>query len=286
MKTFLIIVFILLVLVVLTALALSFYLTRRKDEGERHDPSEFGLEYETVKIKTADGLTLTGWYMPAIASDRAVLILHGHGTGMDLDLPHANILHQNGYNVMMIDFRGHARSEGKMITFGYLERRDVQAAVACLKGKGMRKVGLMGFSMGGMTAILAAPLCPDVDVVIDDGAPPRLTSAIQGFIIENSLPKFLAPPLAWLTVAGTSLRLGVNLFAYEPVRWVGRVAPRPLFIIHGDLDQYGPDIDDLLKAAPLAQVWRAADAGHVQACNVHPEEWNKKVIDFLNCYLA
>lgn len=286
MKTFLIIIIVLLVLVVLAALALSLYLTRRRDEGERHDPSEIGLEYESVKIKTVDGLTLTGWFMPAKGSDRAVVILHGYGTGMDLDLPHAGIFHAAGFNVLMIDFRGHARSEGSMITFGYLERRDAQAAVAYLKAKGMRKVGLVGFSMGGMTSILTAPVCPDVDAVIDEGAPPRLTSAIKGYIVEIGLPKFLAPPLAWLTVAGTSLRLGVNLFAYEPVRWVAKIAPRPLFIIHGDLDQYGPDIDDLLTAAPFAQVWRVPDAGHVQAANVHPEEWNKKVIEFLNRNLA
>ncbi|HWQ46087.1 MAG TPA: alpha/beta fold hydrolase [Longilinea sp.] len=286
MEIMLIVMAVLLGLTLVLSIVLSFLLTRRKDKGERHDPKEFGLEYETVKIKTADGLTLTGWFMPVKGSDRAVLILHGHGTGMDLDLHHAQVLHQNGFTVLMIDFRGHARSEGKLITFGYLERRDALAAVAYLKACGMRKVALMGFSMGGMTSILTAPICPEVDAVVDDGAPPRLTSALKGYIVEIGLPKFLAPFLAWLTVVGTSLRLGVNLFAYEPVRWVGKIAPRPLFIIHGDLDQYGPDIDDLLKAAPFAQVWRVPDVGHVQACNGYPEQWNKKVLDFLNCNLA
>jgi len=44
-------------------------------------------------------------------------------------------------------------------------------------------------------------------------------------------------------------------------RWTGKIAPRPLFIIHGDLDQYGPDIGDQIKPTFFAQVWRVPDAG-------------------------
>ncbi|MGB9777757.1 MAG: alpha/beta hydrolase, partial [Anaerolineae bacterium] len=140
--------------------------------------------------------------------------------------------------MLLLDFRAHGRSPGRRATFGYLERWDVQAAVEFLQGRGMRRIGLLGFSYGGIASMLAAPICPDVGAVVTDGGPARLRSAIIGRGAELGLPKWLVAFLAWLTVAVTSACLGVNLSRYEPVRWVGKIAPRPILFIHGDLDPY------------------------------------------------
>jgi pimeloyl-ACP methyl ester carboxylesterase len=270
-------------LVLVVGLGLSFYMTRCQSLTEIHTPAEYGLAFEEVDFKASDGLSLCGWWVPAPGSERAVVILHGHGGSMDWDIHRAPALHAAGFNVFLFDFRAHGRSDGRLATFGYLERLDVQGAVEFMKRRGMRRIGLLGFSYGGMASVLATPICPEVDAVITDGGPARMKTAIIGRCVEANLPRGLAAFLAWLVIVVTSLRLGVNLSRYEAVRWVGQIAPRPIFFVHGELDQYCPDFDELYAAAKQPkEVWRLPGVGHTKASETYPEEFRRRVIGFFD----
>ncbi len=262
-------------------LALSFKLTQRAYLKEVNSPAEYGLPFEKISFQTADNLTLRGWLVPGSDPERVVVILHGHGGSIDYDLQYVPYLHAAGYNVLQFDFRGHGRSQGNVVTLGYLERMDVQAAVKFLLGRGLSRIALHGFSQGGMVAITSAPICPEVAVVVDDGAPVRLSTAIHVWGREHHVPAALIPILSSLVIGSASLRLGVNLYRYEPVRWVGKIAPRPLMLIHGEQDQYVPDFDDLLKAAHPSEVWRLPNEGHTTTSINRRDEYWKRVIAFL-----
>ena len=271
-----------LLVIVLITIGLGLYVSRRFYVAEVHTPLDVGLAYETVDFFAEDGIHLTGWWIPAAGSDRAVLQLHGHSGSMDCDIGFVPNLHAAGFNVLMIDFRGHGRSGGKRVTFGAKERLDVQAAAQWLKHKGMRKVGAVGISLGGMSAICGAATCQEIDALIDDGAPARLWSAIIGWGYERHLPDWLCALPAWQAVVGASLLAGVNIFSYEPLRWIDRIAPRPLMIIHGDRDPYCPEIEEMIRRAAPQVVWRLPDAGHTQAHQLYPGEYNRRVVEFLN----
>ncbi len=267
------------------SLGLSFLLTRRSYLKEVHTPADFGLAFEEISFRTADGLTLHGWLVPGRDPERVVVILHGHDGSIDNDVQWVPYLHAAGYNVLQFDFRGHGRSEGNVVTLGYLERMDVQAAVKFLLGRGLRRIALLGFSQGGMVAITSAPVCPEVAVVISDSAPVRLRSGVRTWCREHHIPLVVAPLLSFLTFSAASLRVGANLYRYEPVRWVGKIDPRPLMLIQGDRDQYVYDFDDMLKAAHPTEVWRLPDEGHTTASiNLRDVYW-KRVIAFLERYL-
>jgi pimeloyl-ACP methyl ester carboxylesterase len=215
-------------------------------------------------------------------------MMHGYGGSMDPDVQYVPALHAAGFNVLMFDFRAHGRSDGEVCTVGYLERQDALAAVDFVRGKGVVRIGFLGFSMGGIVAILTAAICPHVAAVIADGCPARFRTALSVHGVELRQPAWLSAPLAWLALAVTSLRVGANQFAYEPVRWVGQIAPRPLLFIHGDHDQYvpPPDFDALVAAAgPTAEVWRVAEAGHRTVDQVYPEEYRRRVVGFFDRYL-
>jgi len=263
-------------------LGLSFFFTKRAHLKEINSPAEYGLEFEKIAFQTADGLTLRGWLVSGSDLQRVVVILHGHGGSIDYDLKYVPYLHAAGYNVLQFDFRGHGRSQGNAITFGYLERRDVQAAVKFLCGRGLTRIALHGFSLGGIIAMVSAPICPEVSVVIDDGGPARMRTALGGWCLERGIPGWLARPVVWLMLAATSLRFGANFFHYEPVHWVGKIAPRPLMMIHGDRDQYVTDFDDLLRAAKPSEVWRLPEEGHVTVSINQRDEYWRRVIAFLN----
>jgi pimeloyl-ACP methyl ester carboxylesterase len=277
---------ILIVLILTVGLALSFYFTHRSQLGETHSPDEYGLEYETIEFTTSDKLTLRGVWIPTTASDKAVIILHGHGTSYDFDVYRAAYLHEAGFNVLLFDFRAHGRSEGKRMTFGYEERRDVSGAIEFLHQKGIKHIGLLGFSYGGMVAMIFAADNPGLEAVISDGGPVRMRTAIASRGVEMGFPLWLTKPLAWLIINMTSIRLGVNLFQYEPIRWVGKISPQPIFFIHGDHDQYLPDFDELYAAARQPkELWRLPKAGHTTASQFYPEEHARRVIEFFNHYL-
>jgi uncharacterized protein len=274
-------------LLLILGFSLSFYLTRRYPLGEVHSPGEFGLAFEEITFPAADGLMLSGVWIPADDSDRAVVILHGHGNSMDLDIQRAPYFHQAGFNVLLFDFRAHGRSAGNLATFGYLERRDVLGAVEFLKKRGIGHIGLLGFSYGGMASMLSAPLSPEINAVISDGGPARLRSALVGRIVEMGLSRMVGCFLAWLAVFTTSLRIGVNLFQFEPIRWVGKISPRPIFFIHGEMDKYLFDFDELFQAAnEPKQAWRVPGVDHTKVSEAFPQEFYRRVISFFDQYLA
>jgi pimeloyl-ACP methyl ester carboxylesterase len=279
----LIIVFLLILVI---GLVLSFYFTHRAQLSEVHSLDEYGMEFEAIELQTSDRLTLGGVWIPADGSDKAIVIMHGHGGSYDYDLYRAPALHTAGFNVLLFDFRAHGRSEGKRMTFGYEEQRDVLAAIAFLHKRGIRHIGLLGFSYGGMAAMISTPNSPDVEAVISDGGPARIRTAIARHAVELGIPLWLGKALAWLIISMTSLRLGVNLFRYEPIRWVGKIAPRPILFIHGNHDQYLPDFDELYAAARQPkELWRLPDAGHTTASQLYPEEHARRVIEFFQRYL-
>jgi fermentation-respiration switch protein FrsA (DUF1100 family) len=282
--------FIIFALLLIGSMALGVLLTRRAYLVDTHTPAEVGLNFEEITFPAADGLLLSGWWVPAPVekqrSQRVIIQMHGHGGSMDPDIQYLPAWHGAGYNVLLFDFRGHGRSQGNAITFGYLERRDVQGAIRYIKdNKGLQHIALVGFSLGGMVAITSAPICPEVGAVVEDGAPIRIWSAASVWAVEHKLPIFLGKILAWMAVLGASLRIGANLFQYEPVRWAGRIYPRPLMIIHGELDQYLPDFQDLLKAVQPDELWRLPGVGHTQVSVVYPHEYRQRIIAFLDRYL-
>jgi fermentation-respiration switch protein FrsA (DUF1100 family) len=123
--------------------------------------------------------------------------------------------------------------------------------------------------------------------VVSDGGPARLWTALAGWGIERGVPRWLAEAVAWPAVAMASLRLGINLFRYEPLRWVGAIAPRPILLIHGDLDPFLtlPELNRLVAAAGAPEVWRVADAGHRTVDERYPAEWRRRVIAFFDQHL-
>lgn len=279
-------ILIIILIILATGLILSFHYTRHAPLGETHSPNEYGLQSEAVEFKATDGLNLRGVWIPAPGSDKVVIIMHGHGGSYDSNVYRAPALHEAGFNVLLFDFRAHGRSDGRRMTFGYEERRDVLGAIEFLHSRGMQNIGLLGFSYGGMMAMLTAPISADVEAVITDGGPARLMTGAAAWGVERGLPLWLTRGLAWLFLSTTSVRVGANLFHYEPIQWVGKISPRPIMFIHGDRDLLCADFDDLYAAAKEPkELWRLPEAGHTMASQLYPEEYTRRVIDFFKRYL-
>ena len=165
------------VLVIVAFLGLSAYLGASATRVERvaieGSPANKGLTFEDVSfLSKSDGLTLRGWYLPSQDSEQIIIMLHGgemHRADPSIDmLGIAAELIDNGYNVLMFDMRGHGESEGERLSAGYHERKDLLGAIDFVKGRGFERIGVLGFSMGGATALMTAAESTDIDCVVAD----------------------------------------------------------------------------------------------------------------------
>ena len=72
-------------------------------------PDRLNLEYEDIYLKTADGETLHGWWLPALTDEPAkgtIYFLHGNAQNVSAHILNAAWLPEQGYNVFTIDYRG------------------------------------------------------------------------------------------------------------------------------------------------------------------------------------
>jgi len=233
-----------LIVIIAMSMALSVFLTRRHPQQVFASPTEYGLEFEEIEFITLDHIRLRGWWIPTKNTKQTLIFLHGYSGSMDPDLKYAPALHHAGYNILMFDFRAHGRSEGKVTTLGAVEVRDVQAAIEFAKTRESLKIGLMGFSMGGRTALLtAAESGQEISAVISDGGPLRLSYAILQQSKEKRFPWGVRHLLTWSMLLGALIRSGRNLFTIDPIRKVSQLKGIPIFLIHAELDPYTRMVD-------------------------------------------
>jgi uncharacterized protein len=125
-------------------------------------PADIGLAFDAVRLGTADGETLAGWYIPAPAARGTLLYLHGNGGNIGHRLDQIAVFHRLGLNILIIDYRGYGASSGKPGEAGTYQ--DALAAWAYLiqeKRHPPDRIILFGESLGGsIAAWLAARQTP------------------------------------------------------------------------------------------------------------------------------
>jgi fermentation-respiration switch protein FrsA (DUF1100 family) len=237
-------------------------------------PASVGLEYREVELLSTDGVSLSAWWVPAEGSSLAAVLVPGWG-GYKFDehlLQTIPVYHGAGYSVLMLDLRAQGESDGARRTLGYREVRDVRGALAWLQRQGYRldQVVLHGWSMGGATALRAAP-GTGVAAVVEEAGYADLPLLLRGKIPEFVRFGGLLEP-AILLVG----RLFPDFDPWDvvPKNEAAKLSDEgvPLFIIHSSGDEIVPHEQARILAAayPEASVWKLEGYGHVEAYE-HPE---------------
>lgn len=113
---------------------------------------------EVVEFDTADGVRLSGWFLPARGQpDRtavpAVLIFNGNAGDRSHRLPLAEALAERGYSALLFDYRGYAGNPGTPSEDGL--RADARAAVGALAARpevDPERIAYFGESLGSAVA--------------------------------------------------------------------------------------------------------------------------------------
>jgi hypothetical protein len=242
------------------------------------EPVALGRPYEQVTLHTADGLALAAWYVRS--RNGAAVVSYPTRGGRSAQ---ARMLVRHGYGVLLLDARGYDGSQGDPNAFGWDDAKDIDAGVTWLRRQPDvvdRRIGGIGFSVGGETMLQAAAANAGLRAVVSEGAGARsfrehLLYGPRGWF---SLPEAVVQSTALAVMSGTAPPPSLKDL-------VPRIAPRAVFLIYAGKGGGGEEFNaTYYEAAAKAStwLWRIPESRHVGGFQARPGEYERRVIGFFD----
>lgn len=220
-------------------------------------PQDIGLQYEVVELTTTDNVKLHNWLIKAEQPRGVVLFLHGNAENISTHIGSVYWLPEQGFDVLLLDYRGYGRSEG-VADFPQVYL-DVDAAyhwVAQYAEQRELPLFILGQSLGGaISSYYFSTLAPaerrfnavaldavfsgHSDIARDVASRSIITWPFQ-FIVAHLVPQDFDPKAHIANLAPTPLlffhspddeiipfRQGQKVFerAQEPKQWITTAGP-------------------------------------------------------------
>jgi dipeptidyl aminopeptidase/acylaminoacyl peptidase len=236
---------------------------------------------EEIYLRTVDGPQLRAWYYPS-ENSAAIITLGGTGGALGENLPLAGPLIAEGYGILQIDSRACANPPST-VTLGFLEADDARAGLAYLKSRpdvDPSRVGLYGFSMGGVAAIRAAARNPEIAGVVAEGGYYNL----GGDIVEAGRSQPLSRRIFLFSIAGMFwLQTGINPWASSPIDDLPKLSPLPILLIYGENEvDASRAFEQFAAANEPKELWVVPGGSHGGNHLAAPEEYRRRVIHFFD----
>lgn len=227
-------------------------------------PDELGLPWEWVEFNTSDGLRLSGWFITC-ENDRGTLIFcHGNNGNISNRIEVAEIYHRLGFNVLLFDYRGFGRNDGRPNEKGTY--RDVDAAWRYItedRGITPERIVISGKSLGGPIAAWCAAQHTSAALIIE-----------STFTSMHAIGIKLYP---WLPVRA------LLTFSYNTREYLRHVKC-PVLIVHSVDDQLIPFShgENLFRNAPEPKEFLRISGPHGNGYLQSGQEYIEGVEGFLN----
>jgi uncharacterized protein len=253
------------------------------------DLQKVGATRQDFLVHAPDGIVLRGWSVHAHEPNgNWVLLFHGvsdNRTGMS---GQAELLLRHGYDVLMMDSRDHGESGGTLATYGWLERRDVQAISDALYAAEMpHKLFELGSSMGAAIALQSAAVEPRISGVVAESSFSDLREVLYDYAGLKSqlwLGETFFRPAVWTALPLAEQAGGFRAVDVSPEKAVA-ARPFPVLLICDDLDRQIPcrHTERIFAAAAGSKtLWEVPGAYHARALGAAPDEYERRVIAFLD----
>lgn len=278
----------------LVIVSISTYIGWKLTHPEKKElddlPSNYNLNYKDIEVGSRlDQTRLSAWQIETENDPKGVIIF-SHGYGMNRlqeELPAlalANDLVERSYHVLLFDYRNSGKSDGSLTTIGYLEQEDLLSFVDYAKDTYPDlPIGVIGFSMGASTAMIAAQKETAIQAVVADSPFAHLREYLEDNLSHwSNLPNF---PFTRVMMTVIPVMTGIDADQVSP-RDAIRNMETPHLLIHGDADKAIPyqQSEQIVKQSKKgnASLWIAPDVGHVQAYATFPSEYKERVIQFFD----
>jgi pimeloyl-ACP methyl ester carboxylesterase len=125
------------------------------------EPGDYALRYRTFSFSNDTWSALVDWHAPTArqpARNGTVVLVHGWSMDAGMMLPWAVAFAERGFRAVVVELRGHGRSQAGRMGYGKREADDVLAVVAHLRRKHRvaEPLHLFGISYGAVTVLHAA----------------------------------------------------------------------------------------------------------------------------------
>lgn len=282
----------------------KFAMHRRNDrDATTHNIDRYAAEYRDdiswyhqipkeiwhLDEKHLDDDKMIASYIPsAQPSQKTVIIAHGFKGNRATMANYAKMFHRMHFNVLLPDNRGQGQSDGKYITFGWMDQIDYQNWIKMLihkKGADV-KILLFGVSMGGaIVSMLSGDKLPkQVKCTISDCGYSSVTAELN-YVLGKwfHLPKY---PFNEVINLINKVKLGYYMTDVSTVKQL-RKCHLPIFIIHGARDKYVPtymSFQNYQAAAGPKALWIVPYASHGESYWINPQRYQEKIEIFLKHY--
>lgn len=226
---------------------------RRYGRPPRRDPVEPDSSLRDaidVEIRAVDGATLRGWLResPSTGPSAAALVLHGWGGSAADMLPVSEVLVALGLHVLLLDARGHGRSDDGAVVSMPSFADDVRVALGWMRSAPQvdsSRILLVGHSVGAGACLFVASEDPDVAAVVS-----LASMADPSSFMAQRLRRFMPASLASLALRYVEHAIGHRFAEFAPIYTIARTKA-PVLLVHGLRDTTVPVADAyrLLKQA-------------------------------------
>ncbi len=255
-----------------------------------------GEGFRSATIQSVDGLILWSALIPAQGeSHRWAICMHGYYDTHESMGAIAKHYHDHGWNVLIPDQRGHGKSEGDYVGWGYDERLDLLGWVNYITRRDHEaQIVLHGVSMGAATVLMATGgvLPRQVKAAISDCSYTSIEEEMRHVLQSGVRQQFSRPLPAPAGVLFAALRksvlrrAGYDLKDAAPIKAVS-LSKTPTLFIHGSKDDFvpAPMMNRLYQAArcPKSFLW-VPEAGHALSVGTNPELYWTAARTFLQEY--
>ncbi|GAA0178053.1 alpha/beta hydrolase [Clostridium sediminicola] len=242
---------------------------------------------EDICITTDDGLKLKGIYFKAKPnSHKTIIIVHGITVNMATSIKYMQMFAKRGWNVLIYDHRRHGKSEGRLTTYGYMEKYDLDKWVNWVKDKepNNRILGLHGESMGAGTVLQYAGINKFVDFIIADCGFSDLNKLVR-IRMKEDYHSFLIPLISLADIR-VYRKAKFKIKDISPINII-KNSSIPTLFIHGKEDRYVPtfmSVEMYEAKKNNKKLYLADGAKHADSIRVDRERYEKEVFDFINEY--
>lgn len=248
-------------------------------------------DFETLEMNAFDDIKLNGYLLEAKEpTNKIVVMAHGYlGHAKQMGLYGEYYYEELGYNFFTPDLRGHGKSEGDYIGFGWHDRIDIIDWMNLLVDQfgPDTEIVMHGISMGAATVLMASgeELPGNIKVIIADSP---YTSVHDLFAYQMKrmfhLPAF---PVLQSTSLVSKAKAGYSLTEASALKQVEK-ADVPILYIHGDADEFVPTkmTNKLYEnTASETEMLTIDGASHGEGFVIERELYLDKMNEFIDKYI-
>lgn len=229
-------------------------------------PAAMRLPYEDISFEAADGIKLSGWFIPADNQRGVILFCHGNAGNISTWWASVQTYRNLGFGAFLFDYRGYGKSDGKPTENGtYLDAEAALNYLIMRKNTPQTKIIVMGRSLGGAVAAwLARKHSPGL------------------LIVESAFTSF--PDIAAIHFPYLPAKL-ISRYKYNTLEYLQKINC-PVLIVHSRDDEIVPFQHGLrlFEAANSPKSFLEISGSHNDGFTISEKRYGEGLGNFVSKY--